>query len=299
MNNNIKNAFDSIGPSDEQKKRMLDNILASKKTEKVHSFRFVPYLAGAMAVLMIGVGIYTYGNVLNRAGISNSSNSGVDNVVSNIHKPNDMDTTPIKPDTVYSENDKTEQSNTKNERANLPSSEKMNAGSKNLTSDTHDLFLVNDYSLLSVNAVTPKAAAMFDEYESDSVEMTKEQYFEYLGEDFSEIIYVPDGMQLTTDETKIFAKDNDTIENDEWYFVYTSDDDRSLSVITSKILGKTEEILSDSDSLDSKFNNLNVKIYGNEEQYTVYFIKNNISYTVSAYGISEPEMKNIISSITK
>ncbi len=300
LNNNIKKAFDNIGPTDEQKKRMLDNILASKKAVKIHNFRFVPYLAGAAAVLMIAAGIYTYGNVLDYSGINNPSNNGIDNVVSNVTDLDDINTASAKPDADNTDNDKAEQSNTNLESATVPSSMKMTSESKKVVNDSADTYNINHHSLLPGSVFARGIAASYEvTQQTEQQELTLNEYMEYLGEDFTEKIVVPDGMTLNTEETMIFTKVGDGFDNDEWYFLYTSDDDRIISVITSKNLDKTEEILLDSYSQSSKINAVDVKIFGIDEKYSVFFINNSVSYTVTTDGISEDDVKKIINSITK
>lgn len=147
-------------------------------------------------------------------------------------------------------------------------------------------------------AVAYSAAAKTADYSSE--EWSSERYFEYLGTDLFKNITLPEDFAYIGNDTVLTAVDNEGNPLlDNRIFPFEGNNDRYITIITSKNLTASQTYLSDTHYTASDVCGIPAVAIGTEKGYRCYIIINDVSYVINADGISTEELENILASMTE
>lgn len=136
--------------------------------------------------------------------------------------------------------------------------------------------------------------------------MTLSEYADYLGADVEKSLVLPKDMKSETGRTAYISKDeNGDTAYDDFCFYYTGENDRYVSVITSKNTEYAQEMLLSDSYKKVTVNGLKWAISENsgnsenEDFKTAVTVKNDVSFTVNSYKLTDSEQEKILISISE
>lgn len=129
-------------------------------------------------------------------------------------------------------------------------------------------------------------------------EWSLEDYSMYLGADVVSMLELPsDFSYIGSDEIPVSVDENGKPMQDNRIFPYEGSGGRYITVITSKNTLAVQSQLSDGRYEKSDINGVNAVVTGGEGNYKCYMINGGISYVVTARGIDEEELADLLISI--
>lgn len=129
-------------------------------------------------------------------------------------------------------------------------------------------------------------------------EWSLEDYSAYLGADIVSKLAVPsDFSYIGGDEMAVSVDENGKPMQDNRIFPYEGSSGRYITVITSKNTLAAQSQLSDGRYEKSDINGVNAVVTGGEGNYKCYMINGGISYVVTARGVDEDELADLLVSI--
>lgn len=144
----------------------------------------------------------------------------------------------------------------------------------------------------------------FEQITNDSGDIIKEytaeewdngRYFEYLGFNLTELLKLPEDFCYVGNESITVMADKDGIPSfDNRIFPFEGENGRYITVITSKNTMTAQVYLSDEHYTLSSIYDIPAVIIGTEKGYRCYMICGGISYVITADGLNEKELENIL-----
>lgn len=132
----------------------------------------------------------------------------------------------------------------------------------------------------------------------EAVDWSMEDYFNYLGENiFDKITLEPDFEYIGDYEMTVSVNERGEPGFDNRIFPYKGSSGRYVTVITSKNKLTAQSYLTDERYVKSDIAGNPAVIIGSEENYKCYIIENGISYIITASGVNEEELENLLVSI--
>lgn len=138
---------------------------------------------------------------------------------------------------------------------------------------------------------------IFNEYSAE--DWDNNRYFEYLGFDLYEHLNLPEDFSCIADEKITVMADKDGIPSfDNRIFPFDGNEGRYVTVMTSKNTMTARVYLSDEHYTLSSIYDIPAVIIGTEKGYRCYMICGSVSYVITADGLDEKELENMLVSLT-
>ncbi len=132
----------------------------------------------------------------------------------------------------------------------------------------------------------------------ESAEWSLDDYYDYLGENVgAKLSLPPDFTYIGGDSMSVSLDSNGVPSLDSMIFPYEGSDGRSVTVMTSKNTLSAQARLEDERYKKSDINGSAAVVIGGEGGYKCYMAENGVSYIVTARGVSEDELSDILISI--
>lgn len=132
----------------------------------------------------------------------------------------------------------------------------------------------------------------------ESAEWTMDDYYEYLGENIRSKLSLPSDFVYIGDDSISVSLDSNSVPSlDSVIFPYEGSGGRSVTVMTSKDTLSVNAYLEDERYKKSDINGSAAVVIGGAGGYKSYMAENGISYIVTARGVSEEELTDILVSI--
>ncbi len=154
-----------------------------------------------------------------------------------------------------------------------------------------------DYGMSGAeNAGTYNAYDSGSEYKTE--EWTMDDYFEYLGENvFEKVSLPPDFNYIGEYNMTVSVDENGKPGFDSQIFPYEGENDRYVTVITSKNTASADSYIEDERYQKSDVCGTDAVVIGGEEEYKSYIVSNDVSHIVTSNGITEDELGDLLVSI--
>lgn len=131
-----------------------------------------------------------------------------------------------------------------------------------------------------------------------AAEWSIDDYFEYLGENiFAKLSLPADFGYIGGYEMTVSVDENNQPVQDSRIFPYEGDGGRYITVITSKDTLAARSYLEDERYIKSDIEGTSAVVTGGGENYKCYMIGNGISYIITANGVTEDELAELLISI--
>ena len=128
--------------------------------------------------------------------------------------------------------------------------------------------------------------------------VTKDTYYEYLGNNVEENLVLPEGfINETPDEHMLCLEECDDFD-DRWTFYFTNDEN-SIFITTTKNTQNVYNLLSNENYEKSDIFGTPALLFEEDMQKIACIEVGGISYTLSSYGVSDEDFQNIIISLLK
>lgn len=312
----IKNTFDKLSPSSDQKRRMLGLILSSKQKEKIHMMRYIGVLSSCAAVLLIAVSIYSANHFLEFINQNAKETTVIDNTVVQQKKAiGNEESVTVKKDTekqseivqnpVFSEEIAPDNHEDTSETASYDSynSTLVTKGCA-LTSDTpvaaYDntqneacfndelsrdfVFLYNDLSLF--HEEKPEAFSLKEDADDDVTVLSDETEY-----NFFDSIVLPDDFYEEKSENPDIGPKKSNI------FNYVGKDGRSVEIIISDYSQDYNSYITNPDIIKTEIYDSSIVLFSDDGMFVCCLLKDNYQYKVITDKLTETEFENLITSI--
>ncbi len=319
MDKQIKSAFDTFNPTDEQKQKMFDNIKQKAYGKKTIDFKkiYIPMatVAAAAFIFAIGSGVFNQNapaqlqtQIVQNTGTDTSATVGdekskTDNAafehsftqVQSKPEPN-VTQMPKSDQAAYSEANTKPQTNADNIQEIIQNAEPV-----------EDIEVVPNqattYAALNINTASqvpnsrmidvPAQIAVQDLHENSGYEMTYEEFCQKAGIDITEIITVPGDMQNITQNQAYFNEGD--IES--WNITYIGDGARSININSSLDANANNPYFENEIFVKTEING-NKAVVFYDGSYTAYINSKNASYSITGVEITEQELSELLVSMT-
>ena len=315
----LNNAFESFNPTEEQKQRMLANIMTQKScmTQKVsgHIWKkiYIPACSLAAAALMFAV---ISGALVPKDITDNSyvvQNNENDTVVVSEYKEKDTsfaysDTTT---QTTAEDVEKVNEISKNHSKPAKKTSDKVSATSKpEIIPGEVATFAMNINTL----SHTPKARAVQEEaavaeeiyseethmpaYGGDSSAVSEASAVTYTYEDFCNHIGFDVKAKLSLGEDMMDITDIERTMHsaevpEEWDLVYQGNDDRILTINIARDVGQNMQYFESGDLVKTDVNGTAAVVMSDGVSYTAYISCDNMAYVI-ATNVSEDELATVL-----
>lgn len=130
------------------------------------------------------------------------------------------------------------------------------------------------------------------------VEVSKEQYYEYLGKNIEKTAVLPHGYEMVETQKMAFEMDeNGEFLEDEWHFNYQKDE-KTIEIVTTKNIEKISDIIKNNDLEKSKIADNDAIFIEKDTHFIGYMIADEIGYRVTGDKISTGEIEALFVSLT-
>lgn len=312
----IKNTFDKLSPSSDQKRRMLGLILSSKQKEKIHMMRYIGLLSSCAAVLLIAVSIYSANHFLEFKNQNTEETTIIDNTVVQQKKAiENEESVTVKKDTekqsemvknpVFSEEIAPNNHEDTSETASYEG--------YNSTLVTKDCTLTSDTPVAAYDN-TQNEACFNDELSRDFVFLYNDLslFHEEKSETFSLKEDADDDVNVLSDEREYNFFDSIVLPDDFYeeksenpdigpkksnIFNYVGKDGRSVEIIISDYSQDYNSYITNPDIIKTEIYDSSIVLFSDDDVFVCCLLKDNYQYKVITDKLTETEFENLITSI--
>lgn len=156
-----------------------------------------------------------------------------------------------------------------------------------------------EISVNHISGASPEAlSAVYAAREiTPKTEITVGEYYEYLGKNIEESVSVPENFENMTQETAYFEINEDGIfKNDEWNFIFAAENG-SVEITTSKNTEKIDEYIGCEDYAKSTVSGKEAVVTESESVYGAYMTSGEVGYSITAFGIDEAQLEELLVSL--
>lgn len=130
-------------------------------------------------------------------------------------------------------------------------------------------------------------------------ELTKEEYYGYLGKNIEECVQLPEGFENITQDAAAFEADEEgNYKNDEWSFVFQKEE-KAVEVITTKNAETVQDFIDREDYSKSTVCGVDAVVTKDDAVYRAYMVSEEIGYKITASGLMEAEVEGLLVSLVK
>lgn len=310
-----KKANDSI-PTDDVKMRVMKRIEKPARSRNVRRFAEISALAACLAVTVSVVGIYNNfekeqnNNVLKIAGSMPAAS--VEKTETEVEEKLNVQ---VQESSPVPQKEVAKKSEPKPTVTATPKESAKSALPERLAEETSPIveteikgakeeetpstsLVINKAKDMSEDGVSP-AAFMVDRSVGRIEEVTRDEYYQYIGKNIEADAVLPEGFELFTEETAMFeVADDGSYKNDIWCFVYQNEE-KSVEIVTSKKAEDVKEILADDTYEKSLILNKEAVVIKENDICKAYIMPEDVGYSLTCFGISETEIENLLVSLAK
>ena len=143
------------------------------------------------------------------------------------------------------------------------------------------------------------AAALYMRDAQPLKELTKEEYYGYLGKNIEECVELPEGFENITQDAVSFETDEEgSYKNDEWSFVFQKEE-KAVEVITTKNTETVQDFIDREDYSKSTVCGVDAVVTKDDAVYRAYMVSEERGYKITAAGLMETEVEGLLVSLVK